>query len=954
MTNPLIEIQQYGQSIWYDNIRRGLITSGELQRMVDDDGLLGVTSNPSIFEKALAGSPDYDQVVKALVAQGVGDAKDIYERLAIGDIQLAADVLYPAYERTDGRDGFISMEVSPYLAHDTQGTIDEARRLHAAIGRDNVMIKVPATPEGLPAIAQLISEGININVTLLFAVDIYESVANAYMEGLEQLAEAGGNLRRMASVASVFISRIDSLVDQKLCEALDNTRDGERRTRLKGLLGKVAIANAKVAYGRYQALHASERWQALVEKGARSQRLLWASTSTKNPKHPKTLYIDELIGPDTVNTVPAATFNVFRSEGQPRARLIDDWDQAYAQAKSTINTLDELGILMKDITDHLLAEGLRKFSESFDKLLSAVEQKRQHLLAGELAKQTYSVGNFKDDVDAALDDWRANGKVRRLWQGDAALWSDTDETDWLGWLDVVDGQREHADELKHIIEDVSAQGFRHVALLGMGGSSLCPEVMRRTFGCIDGFPELSVLDSTVPAQIQALRDRLDLEKTLFIVASKSGSTTEPNAFKQYFFDQLQQTIDNAGSHFVAITDPGSGLHKLAKQDRFRHIVHGVPSIGGRYSALSNFGLVPAAIMGVDVDAFLDSTEIMVQSCAASVPPAVNPGVALGLVMGTLAQAGRDKLTIVASPAVASLGAWLEQLIAESTGKQGKGIVPIDGEHVGTPEVYGQDRAFVYLRVAQASSPEQDAAVDALEKAGHPVVRITLEETMDLGQEFFRWQVATAVAGSVLGINPFNQPDVEASKIATRRLTSAFEQSGQIPTQSALLKNDNISVFADTRNAEVLSSAAPWPSLENYLRVHLNRFQPGDYFAINAYVEMSEANEARLQRIRHAVRDGKRVATTLGFGPRFLHSTGQLHKGGANNGVFLQITCDDPQDIAIPGQQYTFGMLKQFQAQGDLEVLVERKRRVLRLHLSTEVAAGLERLTDIVQTICTSS
>jgi transaldolase/glucose-6-phosphate isomerase len=715
-------------------------------------------------------------------------------------------------------------------------------------------------------------------------------------------------------------------------------------------LPKVAIANAKVAYGRYRALHASDRWQALVAKGARSQRLLWASTSTKNPKYPKTLYIDELIGPDTVNTVPAATLNAFRSEGQPRARLIHDWDQAYAQAKGTIDTLDELGISMKDATDHLLAEGLRKFSESFDKLLAAVEQKRQHLLAGALAKQTYSVGDFKDDVDAALDDWRANGKVRRLWQGDAALWSDTDENDWLGWLDVVDGQREHADALQHIIEDVHAQGFRHVVLLGMGGSSLCPEVMRRTFGCIDGFPELSVLDSTVPAQIQALRDRLDLEKTLFIVASKSGSTTEPNAFKQYFFDQLQQTIDNAGSHFVAITDPGSNLHKLAKQDRFRHIVHGVPSIGGRYSALSNFGLVPAAVMGVDVDAFLDSSETMVQSCAASVPPAVNPGVALGVVLGSLAQAGRDKLTIIASPGIASLGAWLEQLIAESTGKDGKGIVPIDSEHIGTPEMYGLDRAFVYLRLAQASSAEQDAAVDALENAGHPVVRITLEETMDLGQEFFRWEVATAVAGSVLGINPFNQPDVEASKIATRRLTSTFEKSGQLPTESALLRNDNIDVFADTRNAEVLGSAAPWPSLENYLRVHLNRFQSGDYFAINAYIEMSEANEARLQGIRHSVRDGKRVATTLGFGPRFLHSTGQLHKGGANNGVFLQITCDDPQDIAIPGQQYTFGMLKQFQAQGDLEVLVERKRRVLRLHLGPDVATGLERLADIVQTV----
>ncbi len=950
MGNPLVEVQKFGQSIWYDNIRRGLITSGELQAMVDHEGLLGITSNPAIFEKAVAGSTDYDPATKALVNQGVGTAKDIFERLAIEDIQLAADILYPVYRRTGYRDGYVSFEVSPYLAHDTRRTIEEARRLHAAIGRDNVMIKVPATPEGVPAIAQLISEGINVNVTLLFAVETYETVANAYMAGLEQRAAAGGDVSRLASVASFFISRIDSLIDQKLSEALDASRNPERREKLKSVVGKIAIANAKIAYARCQELYARARWKALAEKGAKPQRLLWASTSTKNPKYPKTIYVDELIGPDTVNTVPAETFREFAASGRVRPSLTENWAENIEHARGTMETLAEVGISMKEATDFLLADGVQKFSDAFDKLLAAVEKKRQALLAGELAKQTYTIDEAEGAVQATLNEWRVGGKVRRLWRGDTSLWSGTDENQWLGWLHVVDGQREHGEHLGHIVDAVRGAGFKQALLLGMGGSSLCPEVMRRTFGVVEGFPELLVLDSTVPAQVKTFERRIDPKQTLFIVSSKSGGTTEPNVFKQYFFDKVQETVgaDQAGSRFIAITDPGTKLHKLAKADRFRQIVHGVPSIGGRYSALSNFGMVPAAIMGVDIPRFLDSTEIMVHSCASSVPPEVNPGVLLGVIMGTLARRGRDKVTIVTSPGIAALGAWLEQLVAESTGKEGTGLVPVDNERLGPPQVYGDDRLFVYIRLKTAPAAEQDAATAALEQAGHPVVRITLDEAIELGQEFFRWEIATAVAGSVLGINAFNQPDVEASKIATRKLTAAYEETGKLPDESPVLQEGGLSLFTDAKNAEALRAAARSQSLGEYVAAHLRRIQPGDYFAINAYVEMNDENQQALQAIRHAVRDAKRVATTLGYGPRFLHSTGQLHKGGPNSGVFLQITSEDSEDLPIPGQKYTFGILKRFQAQGDFEVLAERERRALRVHLGSDVRAGLSMLHEIVQ------
>ena len=545
-----------------------------------------------------------------------------------------------------------------------------------------------------------------------------------------------------------------------------------------------------------------------------------------------------------------------------------------------------------------------------------------------------------------LQDWRTGGKVRRLWARDATLWTGADEADWLGWLGITEDQLAHIDHLRSIAEEVKATGFSHALLLGMGGSSLCPEVIKMTFGKLSGYPELHVLDSTDPAQVKTFEGKVDLAKTIFIVSSKSGSTLEPNIFKQYFFERVKRgaDADKPGSRFIAITVPGSKMQQVAESGGFRHVFFGLPSIGGRYSALSNFGMVPSAIMGVDVPKMLDRAEEMVHACASCVPPEDNPGIVLGTILGVLAKNGRDKVTFTNSPEIQGLGAWLEQLLAESTGKEGKGLIPIDREALGPPEVYGRDRLFVYLRLESRPDPSQDAGIDALERAGHPVVRILVADRYDLAQEFFRWEIATAVAGSIIGINPFNQPDVEASKVATRRLTEQYEKTGSLPPETPILHDGGISVFTDKSNAATLTEAAGRDrSLSGYLRAHLNRLSPGDYFAILAYLEMNEAHEAQLQAVRHAIRDAKRVATCLGFGPRFLHSTGQAYKGGPNTGVFLQITCDDATDLPVPGQKYTFGVVKAAQARGDFQVLAERKRRALRVHLGSDVRAGLAAL-----------
>lgn len=949
MLNPLKELQKFGQSVWLDYIRRSMITSGDLKRYIDEDGLRGITSNPAIFEKAIAGSTDYIELIRSFGDTTQLTPIQLYEKLAIRDIQDAADILRVVYEQTAGRDGYVSLEVSPLLANDTEGTLKEARRLWSEVARNNVMIKVPGTEAGLPAIKQLISEGINVNVTLLFSQQVYERVAEAFIAGVEELVKRGGNPAKVASVASFFISRIDTLVDNLLTERLKNAKDGAEKERLESLFGKVAIANGKLTYETYQQIFSSDRWKALAAKGATTQRVLWASTSTKNPKYPDTLYVDELIGQDTVNTMPPATFDAFRDHGKVAITLTEELDEA----RKVMQRLSEVGISMKTVTDQLVVEGVKLFVEPFQKLLDTIDKQR--------AKPQPVIERFsyrlpealESAVKTQLQEWQQQEKIKRLWARDSSLWSGQDESKWLDWLNVADDQLAHHDALKRAAEDAKSAGFTHALLLGMGGSSLCPEVFATTFGAISGFPRLNILDSTDPEQVAAREKEIPIEKTLFVVSSKSGSTLEPNIFYQYFFEKVKAKLAaKAGSHFVAITDPGSQMEKVAQRDGFRHIYYGSPGIGGRYSALSNFGMVPAAIMGLDTTKLLDGAEKMAHACAASVPVDKNPGAVLGMILGSAARSGRDKVTIITSPAIHDLGAWLEQLLAESTGKQGKGEIPVDREQIGRPEVYGNDRLFVYIRLQSQPDAKQEQSIESIEKAGHPVVRIELQDVYELGQEFFRWEFATAVAGSIIGINAFNQPDVEASKVATRALTEQFEKSGSLPKETPIFEKDDIKLFTDEKNAAALNSAVGSnKTLAGYLRAHFERLKPGDYCALLAYVCMNEAHELVLQSMRHAVRDKWHVATCLGFGPRFLHSTGQAYKGGPNSGVFLQVTCDDAHDLSVPGQKYTFGIVKAAQARGDFQVLIERERRALRVHLGKDVKAALEHLKAAIVQAC---
>ncbi len=939
--SPVAALRQYGQSVWLDFIRRSLIAGGELARLVEEDGLGGVTSNPAIFEKAIDGSNDYAAAIEEISKDPHLEPKDVYEILAVKDIQDAAGVLRSVYDRTSRRDGYVSLEVSPELANDTEGTLQEARRLWKAVGRPNVMIKVPATPAGVPAIQTLIGEGVNVNVTLLFARAAYETVAQAFIAGLEARAARGEDLGHVASVASFFVSRIDTMVDALVEEKL-KAAPGADKARIEGLLGKVAIANARLAYQSYKSIFSGPRWRALADKGAQTQRVLWASTGTKNPRYRDVMYVEELIGPDTVNTVPPETLAAFRDHGRARPSLESD----IAGAKQTLDELEKAGVSLRKVTDDLLADGLKKFVEPFTRLLKAVQRRCREANRARINGQNHCLPPaLAADVARKLEEWDAQGGTHRLWAGDPALWTKSDEASWLGWLGIVESQLDDLTPHVKIRDEARQEGFSHALLLGMGGSSLCPEVWRETFGRVPGSPELLVLDSTDPAQVKAREDAIDLKKTLFIVSSKSGSTLEPNIFKAYFFDRVKQAVgaDRAGSRFVAITDPGSSLEKEAKADRFRRVFSGVKSIGGRYSALSNFGMVPAAVMGLDVERLLDEAERMLHACAPGVPAAENPGLVLGTILGVAATKGIDKLTIAASPGIHDLGAWLEQLIAESTGKQGKGIIPVDRERLASPSAYGDDRLFAYLRLDEAPDADQDAAVQALEQAGKPVVRIHVATKYDLAEEFIRWEIATAIAGSIIQINPFNQPDVEASKLATRALTEEYEKTGRLPSEAPFFEGEGVKLFADPANADALRKAAGGGPLSAYLKAHLSRLRDGDYFALLAYVAMNEDNERAVQTSRHRVRDGKRVATCLGFGPRFLHSTGQAYKGGPNTGVFLQVTCDDARDLPVPGQRYTFGVVKAAQARGDFQVLAERGRRALRIHLGPDVPAGLRAL-----------
>jgi transaldolase/glucose-6-phosphate isomerase len=937
--NPVKALQDHRQAVWLDFLSRGFIADGGLKKLVDDDGLRGVTSNPSIFENAIGKTNEYDDAIRQILQSHDYSPGQIFEKLAVEDIRSATDVLRPVFDATHGADGFVSIEVSPYLATDTQGTIEEAKRLWREVDRRNLMIKVPATSEGLPAIHDLTADGINVNITLLFAQQVYEQVVEAYQSGLEALAAKGGEISRIASVASFFVSRIDTEVDKQLDEKIARANDPDEKARLAALKGKVAIANAKLAYQRYLRLFAGERWHALAANGAKPQRLLWASTGTKNKAYSDVLYVEELIGPDTINTMPLATIEAFRDHGKLRDTLQAD----IAEAQRLLGELDRAGVSLQAVTDKLIRDGVRLFADADDKLFGAVAHKRTEILGDTVDRQSLALDQqLKKRVDEIADEWRTHGNVRRLWQRDKSLWTNSDEDRWLGWLDSVDDAK--IAEYAAFAGEIKRENFKDAVLLGMGGSSLGPQVLAETFGQQNGWPRLRILDSTVPAQIKVLEAGLDLGRTLFIVSSKSGGTTEPNIFKDYFFAKVAEKVgDQAGKQFIAITDPGSSLERHAKEQGFRRIFHGVPSIGGRYSVLSPFGLVPAAIAGLNVAEMVELSRTMIRSCGPDVPPSENPAVALGITLGVAATRGRDKITMLTSPALASFGAWAEQLFAESTGKHGKGLIPIDGEPLGRPEVYGDDRLFIDLALKGENDAEHEAKLKKLETADHPVIRITENSLAHIVQEFVRFEIATAVAGAVIGINPFDQPDVEASKIKTRDLTSAFEKSGELPRETPVVSEQSLAVFTDGANAAALRKAGAGDDVVSWLAAHFGRIGNGDYFAMLAYLARNGENTSALQDLRLALRDRRHVATCLEFGPRFLHSTGQAYKGGPDSGVFLQITADDGEDLAIPGHRASFGVVKNAQARGDFDVLLERGRRALRIHIKGELAAGLKAL-----------
>ena len=940
--NKLKQLEACGQSPWLDYLKRSLIEKGELRTLIERDGLKGVTSNPSIFEKAIGETDEYADALKQFQARADHSISEIYEHLAIADIRAAADVLHPVYEQTQGRDGYISLECSPYLANDTEATIGEALRLWAAVDRPNLMVKVPATPAGIPAIRQLIGRGLNINITLLFAVSVYEQVVEAYLAGLEDLNRSGGDLSKIGSVASIFVSRIDVATDKRL----DKLGDKKLSDRL---CGKAGIANAKIAYDRYKALFSGPRWQRLADAGARTQRLLWASTSTKSPAYKDTMYVEALIGRDTVDTIPPKTMDAFCDHGEAKPDAIEE---GLESARLVLAELEENGVSLKEITDELVKDGVQQFADAFDKLFGTIAKRRRTLIEGERTCLEIAPGSpeMTIAIDAEMEVWRKDGRIRRLWAGDKSLWTGSDEDKWAGWLHIAEQELADLDRLRSFAEHVKKVEFTDVVLLGMGGSSLGPEVLGETFGRQSGWPRFHMLDSTDPAQITAIERSIDVARTLFIVSSKSGSTLEPNIFLDYFLDRVGAVRgkEKAGEHFVAVTDPGSPLERRARQLHFACVFHGTPSIGGRYSVLSKFGLVPAAAMGLDVTRLLETTRTMQRSCGADVPPSENPGVQLGVAMGIAAtHFGRDKVTIVASPGIADFGAWLEQLLAESTGKQGRGLIPLAGEPLTVPERYGSDRFFAYLELDGQIDPSQQQAVEALERAGHPVVRIRVRDVWHLGQEFFRWEIAVAVAGSIIGIDPFNQPDVEASKNKTRALTDAYEKSHRLPEDAPVFRENGVALYADPRNAADLGRHN---TLVGYLKSHFGRVHAsgkgGDYVALLAYIERNAAHTRALTAMRTRIRDKTRAATCLGFGPRFQHSTGQAYKGGPNSGVFLQVTCDDPADIDVPGHSYSFGVVKAAQASGDLAVLVERDRRALRVHLKN-VDAGLEELSHAI-------
>jgi transaldolase/glucose-6-phosphate isomerase len=916
-TTPIGRLAELGTSAWLDSIRRSMLTGGDLRRLVEEDGVVGVTSNPSIFEQAILGSPDYDERLAELTHNGNG-VEEIYWTLAIEDVQGAADVLRPVWERTGGADGYVSLEVAPNVARDTAATLAMARDLWARCDRPNVMIKIPGTPEGVPAIRAAIAEGININVTLLFSLDAWAAIVEAWLAGLEERAAAGKPVDGIASVASFFVSRVDTATDKRL-KALGREE----------LCGSAAVANAQLAYERWQQLVGGERFAAMRAHGARPQRLLWASTGTKDPAYSDVKYVAELAGPETVNTMPLATLLAYQDHGEPVEPLLRD---AAPAGHAAIAAVEAAGVSLDAVTDELLEAGIVQFADAMDRLLAGVERRRAAVIAGEPASVEARLTDAQAQAIGARAAWAQEQHVlRRVWAKDDALWPAGDDkpSERLGWLGIAEHSLEQLDDVLAFAAELRAEGFTDCALLGMGGSSLAPEVLWQTFHSGDGDGlRLHVLDSTHPDAVAALEVRLPLDRTLFLVSSKSGGTLEPRSMHAHF-----HALASDGRQWAAITDPGTKLEQLAHAQGFRRVFHGAPDIGGRYSALSAFGVVPAALIGADVRGLLERAEIAARAADPSLAPGHAPALWLGCALGELANGGRDKLTFVVDRPLSSLGLWLEQLVAESTGKRGKGIVPIADEPLAGPDAYGEDRVFVHLHCTSGEGDAQVAQqLDALAEAGHPVIAFPFDEPLDLGALFFHFELAVAVAGAVIDINPFDQPDVQSAKDAT------------VATIEAYVRDGSWAGGTESEDAAAVRGEQAAAALRELLDTHVSA---GSYVATMAYLAPDPAVDEALTTLRTAIRARTRAATTVGYGPRFLHSTGQLHKGGAPVGVFLQLVDDGGTQVDIPGEQYDFAALVRAQAIGDGQALRARGLPFLRVELDGDRAAAIERLAAAI-------
>jgi transaldolase/glucose-6-phosphate isomerase len=908
-----------GQSVWYDNIQRSLLEDGTLAGMIGRREIFGVTSNPSIFKAAITGSSDYDDDLQTMSWAGL-DSEAIFYQLAVKDIQDAADLFRSLYESTNGADGYVSLEVNPNLAYDTAGTIAEAKSLWAQVDRPNLMIKIPATKEGLPAITAAIAEGINVNVTLIFSRQRYLEVMEAYLAGLEKRLDQKKDISGIASVASFFVSRLETKVDLQLQAMVDT--GGSQAEKARSLLGRLAVANTRLAYRDYEEIFSSPRFQKLSSFGARKQRPLWASTSTKNADYSDVKYVESLVAENTVNTIPPKTLQAFLDHGSAAVTIYEDLESA----EEAIEALDDLGISLEAITQNLEEEGVQKFADAFDALLRAIDQRKAAFEAqlGPLASAVRREVQAIKKEEMAL---RINKIDPTVWTNDPAGKNEIQKR--LGWLSLPETSRMLIPGLASFAADCKAEGYEKVLLLGMGGSSLAPETMSRILAdALDGL-ELIILDSTIPAQVAAAEAWADFEKTLFIVASKSGTTSETLTYYRYFWNRAQSVLGEEGKdHFIAITDPGSKLAEIGQKAGFRAVFTAMPNVGGRYSALSDFGLVPAALMGVHLARFLGHAEDMADRCSPSTPLETNPGAMLGVVLAAGVKAGRDKLTLLMDPPYAPLGAWLEQLIAESSGKSGTGIVPVADEPLIDAGAYGADRLFVYVR----TDGSLDEKVDALLAAGQPAITLTVESLEQLAASFYRWEMAIAFACGLIGVNAFDQPDVQDNKNRTRDNLAVYETEGKLEERDPIWEKKGVKIYGLSFETDLSN----YETVRQVMKAFIEQAKKGDYVALNAYLPRNTENLARLTHLRQEVLKMTGCATTLGFGPRFLHSTGQLHKGGPDSGLFIQITQDDAEDIDVPGASYTFGVLARAQAQGDLDALLARGRRVIRIHLPKDM------------------